>query len=269
MTREIGTPRAPHPAHTAQSPVTVIVNADDFGMNQSETQATSEGMAAGHINSATVMANGRALQDAMRQIRVLSGVSFGVHLNLTQGAPISAGAGARLLVNQEGRMTRPTFQAFRPTPAILSAIYAEWCAQVELLASRGIEISHLDSHNHVHTVPFLFPVLKAVQKRFGIRKVRLSKNIYSAGEPCGPLLRMKKNGYNLALRSIYKTTTTGGFTDLITFCDVASRRTLGYQSVEIMVHPGSKGSEAEDALLCSRWEETLRFPVVKIHYGQL
>ena len=168
-----------------------------------------------------------------------------------------------------GRMTRPTFQALRPTRAILGAVYAEWCAQVELLVSHGIEISHLDSHNHVHTVPFLFPVLKAVQKHFGIRRVRISKNIYSANEPCGPVLRWKKDGYNLALRNIYKTRTTSGFTDLVTFCDVARQRKVEHGTVEIMVHPRSKGNEVEDELLCSGWERTLPFPVVKIHYGQL
>lgn len=253
----------------AAGSVAVIVNADDFGMNQPETEAVCEGLAKGRINSATVMANGAALPVALRNIHAFRGCSFGVHLNLTQGVPVMGGAGAKLLVNENGGMSRQAFSALRPTPAVLRAAYAEWCAQVDLLARSGLAVSHFDSHNHIHTVPFLFPVLKAVQKRFGIRKVRISKNIYAASDPCGTRLKLKKAGFNFALRTLYRTRTTSGFTDLTTFCEVAGQGGLRHRTVEVMVHPKSMGAEREDVLLSSDWESSLPFPVVKIHYGQL
>jgi predicted glycoside hydrolase/deacetylase ChbG (UPF0249 family) len=257
------------PAASNAGPVTVIINADDFAMNQLETEATCQGMDKGRITSATIMANGAALPQALQYARGASECSFGVHLNLTQGAPIAGGSGARLLVDHTGRMTRQSFMAIRPTRAFLRAIYEEWCGQVNLVVSSGVSISHFDSHNHIHTIPFLFPVLKAVQKRFGIRRVRISKNIYSKAEPCAPLLRIKKLGYNFALRNIYSTRTTSGFTDLTTFCEVARQGRVGYKTVELMIHPKSKGGEAEDALLYSDWEGALQFPIVKTHYGRL
>jgi predicted glycoside hydrolase/deacetylase ChbG (UPF0249 family) len=249
--------------------VAVIVNADDLGIAQAEADGVREGLASGRITSATLMANGTSLPQALEYVRAFPQCSFGVHLNLTYGFPVSAGSAARLLIDDSGRMSREVFATLRPTAPVLRAVYAEWCAQVELLFAKGVDVSHLDSHHHVHTVPFLFPVLKAVQKRFRVRRVRISKNIYAPGEPCGLPLKIAKGAYNFSLRTVYSTRTVGGFTDLATFCEVARRGRLRYRTVEIMVHPKALGGEAEDALLHSDWESRLPFSVSKIHYGQL
>jgi predicted glycoside hydrolase/deacetylase ChbG (UPF0249 family) len=251
------------------TPVKVIVNADDFGMNAQETDAICEGLAAGRINSATVMANGGALDQVLQNQHLFPGCSFGAHLNLTYGVPVSMGPGVKLLVDHNGRMSRAVFNRLRPTLPVCRAIYEEWRAQIELLFSKGIKIGHLDSHNHVHTTPLVFPALKAVQKRFGIRRVRISKNIYSEAQPCSALLKVQKGVYNSALRSLYATRTTSGFTDLITFCEVARGGRMRHRTVEVMIHPKSKGGEAEDALLYTDWENTLPFPIVTLPYDRL
>lgn len=88
LSRSVGS----EPTTTLRS-VAVIVNADDFGMNARETEATCEGLAGNRINSASMFANGAALQQALRCTRLLRGRSFGVHLNLTYGVPVIGGAG--------------------------------------------------------------------------------------------------------------------------------------------------------------------------------
>lgn len=261
-------PAEPIPGLSSGGVVTVIVNADDFGMNVRETEAICEGIASGRITSTTVMANGFALERALHHARSFQSCSYGVHLNVTQGEPIAGGA-ATLLLNADGRMSRTVFASRRPTPALLRAVYAEWCAQVERLISAGVPVTHLDSHNHVHTLPYLLPVLKAVQRRFGIKKVRLSKNIYRGSDPCSLLKRSEKWLYNFAVRTVYATRTTGGFTDLQTFCEVARQGRLKHSVVEIMVHPASKGNEEEDRLLNSNWEESLPIRIIKIPYTRL
>jgi len=73
----------------------------------------------------------------------------------------------------------------RETPidtGLAQGIYDEFCAQVARVQSLGVKVSHLDSHNYVTTIPKLLPVLKRVQKRFQIRKVRITRNIYGSGE---------------------------------------------------------------------------------------
>ncbi len=102
----------------------------------------------------------------------------------------------------------------------------------------GVNISHIDSHQHVHTLPMLFILIKRLQKRFNIRKVRLSKNIYCSKTPVRQkkLLFMKLL-WNFALKQCYKTKTTSGFTDLDTFYRLLIKTDISHQLIEIMTHP--------------------------------
>jgi predicted glycoside hydrolase/deacetylase ChbG (UPF0249 family) len=131
----------------------------------------------------------------------------------------------------------------------------------------GVRISHIDSHHHVHTTAFLFPVIKAIQRRYGIRKIRLSKNIYDDEAPCMAALRVKKVLYNRALRLGGET--TEGFTDLVSFCNAARKHRISHRTIELMVHPGAPKSAREAALLASDWEDTLPFPVQRLSYNDL
>ena len=230
----------------------VIVNADDLGMSRQVNEATFDLMSKGRISSATVLANAPATAEAARRVPSFSRCSFGVHLNLTQFEPLTGGHAARLLVDERGQMSRANETA-PPGLERLRAIYLELCAQVERLASLGVRISHVDSHNHVHTRPFLFPVLKEVQRRYRIRRVRLAKNFYSSDRPCPAPLLWKKRAYNWVLRSLYSTHTTDAFTEFLTFyhADTASQRSVG--RIELMVHPGAAYAAEETAALESDW----------------
>jgi predicted glycoside hydrolase/deacetylase ChbG (UPF0249 family) len=226
----------------------VIVNADDLGISEAVNHATFELMAKGRISSATIMANGPAVQQAARLSRRFPAYSFGVHLNLTQFEPLTGGSRARLLVDDCGQMSRAN-ERTQPTTERLWAMYEEMCAQIDRVVALGVNVSHLDSHNHIHTRPALFPALKNAQRRYGIRRVRLSKNFYSSDRPCAPGLRWKKDAFNWALKSIYRTRTTEAFTEFLTYwhADPVSRRWVGL--IELMVHPGAAGALEETAIL--------------------
>jgi len=152
---------------------------------------------------------------------------------------------------------------------LLAAFYRELCAQVELLGSAGIEISHFDSHHHVHTQPQLLPVIKALQRRYRIRKVRISKNIYSPKQPVSPALARKKVAYNWALRNFYATRTTAGFTELLTYQAELDRGGQHCPSVELMVHPGAPYAEEEAGLLQSDWLHSSGLYAGLISYHEL
>lgn len=246
----------------------IIVNADDLGINTRVNEAIFDLMARRRITSATLMANGPALEDAVRQLRNFKECSFGIHLNLTEFEPVRRDSGSKLLTGPDGRLYRGIAHA-KPSMALLRAMYEELCAQVSRLLSLGVPLSHIDSHNHIHTVPFVFPVVKAVQRRYGIRKIRISKNIYSDELPCSPGLAARKRLYNWTLRKLVASQTTQGFTDLASFCEATRKRAIGNRVIEIMVHPGSLRSVEETVLLESGWEEELPFPVRLINYNEL
>jgi len=249
-------------------PIPVIVNADDLGMSLEVNDAAFELMSQRRVSSATILANAPATAQAARQASKFPACSFGVHLNLTQFEPLSRGPRARLLVNERGQMSRANETA-RPSPERLRAIYEELCAQIERVVSLGVNVSHFDSHNHVHTRPYVFPALKAAQRRYKIRKVRLSKNFYSTETPCSAGLLWTKRTYNWALRSAYRTHTTDAFTEFLTYdrADSARKRSIG--TIELMVHPGAISAAQETSILKSDWLARWRPLVHLISYAQL
>jgi predicted glycoside hydrolase/deacetylase ChbG (UPF0249 family) len=214
------------------------------------------------------MANAPATRQAASHMSKFPRCSFGVHLNVTQFEPLTGGSGARLLVNERGQMSRANETA-RPSPERLRAVYQEFCAQIECVASLGVSVSHFDSHNHVHTRPLFFPALKEAQKRYNIRRVRLSKNFYSSEGPCPAGLLWKKRAYNWALKSMYRTRTTDAFTEFLTYyrADAARKRSTG--RIELMVHPGAASAAEETAILESDWIARTDLPVQLISYAEL
>jgi predicted glycoside hydrolase/deacetylase ChbG (UPF0249 family) len=246
----------------------VIVNADDLGMSREVNEATFDLMAKGRISSATIMANAPATREAARHASKFPGCSFGLHLNLTQFEPLTGGPGARLLIDEWGQMSRANEKAW-PGGERLRAIYQEMCAQIERVAALGVCISHVDSHHHVHTRPFLFVALKEIQRRYRIRRVRLAKNFYSSDRPCPPALRWQKRAYNWALRSMYQTRTTDAFTEFLTYhhAEAARKRSIGL--IELMVHPGAAYAAEETALLQSDWRARTGLTLQLISYVDL
>jgi len=223
-------------------------------------------MSKGRVDSASIMANGPAFESALRGARHWPHCSFGIHLNLTEFEPLSYRQMGRLLTDANGRLHRGILRnIWKPT--LLRAAYQELCAQIERLLAYGVSISHIDSHHHIHTVPCLFPVIKALQRRYDIRKIRISKNIYTGQIPASPSLRAKKAMYNWALR--IDSHTTEGFTDLISFIHTAGSSSIRQRTIEVMVHPGAPQCGPETALLESRWEKTLPFEVVHLNYTGL
>ena len=246
----------------------IIVNADDLGMSPSVNDAIFEAMAAGSITSATILANGPAVSQVAERCGKFPHRSFGVHLNLTQYEPVCPGSVVDLapVLNDRGCFNGNSIREVRIDVRLLRAIYREWCAQIDRVLALGIEPSHLDAHHHVHTIPQMLPVLAALRRRYKIRRVRISRNMYEDFErPSGTLLT-KKRLYNHALRGLgFRTTQM--FTDFLTFIHLCAQNRPRCRSVELMTHPGSSPGGEEANLLKNGWTHQLsyRFSLISYH----
>jgi predicted glycoside hydrolase/deacetylase ChbG (UPF0249 family) len=245
----------------------IIVNADDLGMSEEVNEAIFEGMQRGVITSATMLANGVAMRKAAQNLHRFPHCSFGVHLNLTEFAPVCAEncGGLSSILDETGRFNGNRIREIRIGPRMLKAIFREWCSQIECLMELGAHPSHLDAHHHVHTIPELLPVLMALRMRYRIDKVRMSRNMYDEIErPSGTLLA-KKQLYNFALRTIgFRTTQI--FTDLVTFIKLCGAKPPRAESVELMTHPGSEPGSEEARLLETGWTSRLSYDATLISY---
>jgi predicted glycoside hydrolase/deacetylase ChbG (UPF0249 family) len=248
----------------------LIIHADDLGYSVEVNDAVFALMEKGLITSASLMANAPAVEDACARIPDFPNCSFGIHLNVTEFAPLADSTGLKPLLDNNGNFVKGGVRRFLVGGRLRVAIFDEYCRQVEKLQSFGVDISHINSHHYVHSHPALFGILKKLQRRFGLRQVRISTNIYGPEKRARALILPIKAIYNFVLRRYYQSITTSGFTDFATFCNLGSRsRRLNRDSLEVHVHPGAEFYADETALLEDSWQDELKFPVRLISHHEL
>lgn len=229
----------------------LIVNADDLGSSPKVNDAIFKLMASGAVRSASVLVNGRAFEDAMSRMREFPACSLGVHLNVTDGAPIGPADGLGPLLDENGRFVMDAIRAHAMRTSVRRAVFAEWARQIQRIKDAGGKVTHIDSHNEVHTNPWLFGVLKQVQKKFGISRVRIARTL--PGTSGGFASRAAKSLWKSLLR-LDGTRTTDFFASLSDYKERSEARTLqGSYTVELMVHPGLEKYRPETNLLSSDW----------------
>jgi predicted glycoside hydrolase/deacetylase ChbG (UPF0249 family) len=160
----------------------LIVNADDYGLSRGVNRGIIRAMKEGVVTSTTVMVNMPDMESHLDELLALRGVSVGVHLVLSAGKPMLAPETIPSLVNETGFFTRPYSRAvIRANP---SEAKEEWRAQIEHLIKRGIELTHLDSHHHVHIYPELLDVAIALAHEYSIPAIRsVSPQDVAYGQP--------------------------------------------------------------------------------------
>jgi len=153
----------------------IIINADDFGLCEGVNEAVAQAHSEGVLTSATIMANMPAASEAVKIAKEMPTLGVGVHLNLTEGPPVSEEACVERLIDADGRFACSPIRLSLLSLAghrIRNAIRAELAAQIQWLIDRGLKPTHLDSHEHIHAIPALFSIVYQLAGRFGIRAVR-------------------------------------------------------------------------------------------------
>jgi hopanoid biosynthesis associated protein HpnK len=166
----------------------LIVNADDFGLTEGVNRAILDGHRNGIITSTTLMANGMAFDSAVAAALTTPDLGVGVHLNLTQGHPVSPGSHVPSIVTSEGSFySSPGVLAMQilRRRAKLKDIETELRKQIEKIASTGLRITHLDGHKHIHLLPSIFDVVLKLARDYGIQCVRCP--LEPAASALGPL----------------------------------------------------------------------------------
>lgn len=247
--------------------VRAIINADDLGLDARTNEAIFTLMAKGRVTSSTILANAPAVEEAARRSREFPHCSFGVHLNASEFEPLTGRRGLAPLLDERGALHEDPRRVHLDA-RLVAAIHDEWVAQIDRVRALGVEVRHLDSHHHVHTTPRLFPVLAALKKRFGIRTIRVTQNLFPLAHPFPRLHRLKKQAWTLALRHYIGARTTDMMGDLGSFVEHAAEMTTDC-AVEIMVHPGNAGYADEEQTLHSEWWAGLPFKLRPVSFDEL
>lgn len=154
----------------------LIVNADDFGLTAGINRAIAELHAAGAVTSATLMASASATAEAIEIARSTPTLGVGCHVVLIDGTPILPPDRISSLVNPRTGQFRPTLSAFLPrlfTGNIDSSeVEAEAASQIALLQNSGLELTHIDTHKHLHMFPAVLRAVLRAARAAGINKIR-------------------------------------------------------------------------------------------------
>jgi len=278
----------------------IIINADDFGVCEAVNEAVAQAHTKGVLTSATIMTNMPAAEHALGLVRTMPRLGVGVHLNLTEGRPVSKDHSVRSLLDADGCFHhRPSKLALLSMTAaeIRNAVTRELGAQIRWLIDRGLKPTHLDSHRHIHCYPTIFSLVCRLAGRFGIPAVRFAlepKGLSALPWPLsakrgrtrariiGAMARINRmqNAGVLKNEALFGITHTGAI-DANFFKAVALYNPVSI--AEVMTHPGSgngldarqtrllKEREIELRALCS--DRTKRYfkdtGIELVHYGNL
>lgn len=158
----------------------VIIHADDFGYDKETVKATIDLFELGALTSASIMVNMPASEDSMAFAASHKQYSFGLHLTYVDGLrPVWQNIQSSLL-NKAG-VFYPSNDVRKKAMCFAlkkEDIVEESMAQINLLKSAGVEISHLDSHGHLHKFPSFLAALQEVKHRSGIERVRRVQNVF-------------------------------------------------------------------------------------------
>lgn len=152
------------------------MNADDFGLTRGVNRAIVELHDAGVLTSATLMARAGATEEAIELALARPSLGVGCHVVLVDGEPVLPRAKVPSLIDPETGQFYRTLGKF--LPRVLTGrirgeeIEAEAAAQIGFLQSRGLKLTHIDTHKHTHMFPTVLRAVLRAAKGAGIEAVR-------------------------------------------------------------------------------------------------
>jgi hopanoid biosynthesis associated protein HpnK len=155
------------------------VNADDLGLHPGINAGIVQAHRDGIVTSASLSSNGAAFEDAVALARSIPSLEIGVHLTLVGEASLLPADSLPTLA-PSGRLPRYFTELFHRLllgQVRTEEVERELSAQVAHVKEAGLEVSHLDSHQHVHLHPALLPIVIGVARRFGVRAVRAAPRV--------------------------------------------------------------------------------------------
>ena len=195
---EAGTTNA-WPAEAGTTNRRIILHADDFGMNGAVTGGILRGFDEGLLTSTSLLSNAPDAARAMDSWRELESrrrdgslksaaqrrrlddpaapFDLGVHLNLTQGRPLTGSRFPGELLGENGVFPGISglFRRLRrASQSALQRVQEELICQVQFVLDHGHRPTHLNGHQYIELLPRIGPIVISLLERFRIPAVRVA-----------------------------------------------------------------------------------------------
>jgi hopanoid biosynthesis associated protein HpnK len=158
--------------------LSLVVNADDFGLSERVNEGIIRAHRHGILTSASLIASGSAVRHAIALARETPTLDIGVHLTLIEERPVCRPEEIATLVEGNGRL-HPHAMAFVRRYLLgrisLEQIGRELDAQIAFVVSTGLKVSHFDGHQHLHMLPAVRRLVGELARKYGVPFIRYPK----------------------------------------------------------------------------------------------
>jgi predicted glycoside hydrolase/deacetylase ChbG (UPF0249 family) len=165
---------APSGNGSRPEPAWLIVNADDYGYYDCVSRGILHSARRGIVTATGMFATASRFDEHVAWLRDFETLDLGLHLNLTSQTPLTRG-----MRDKTARWGGRFPGKFPMAGAVLSRrievkdVEREWRAQIERCLNEGLQLRFINSHEHIHMLPGLFPMVQGLAREYGIPHVRL------------------------------------------------------------------------------------------------
>jgi hopanoid biosynthesis associated protein HpnK len=154
----------------------LVVTADDFGLSPEVNEAVRIAHESGVLSGASLMVAAPAAREAVALARSRPGLKVGLHLTLAEGRPILPETAVPDLVDGSGNF-RPGLVGHGAriffSPRARRQALDECRAQLEAFEKTGLELDHINGHNHFHIHPTILGAILEFARRARVPAVRV------------------------------------------------------------------------------------------------
>lgn len=208
----------------------IWINADDFGLTKTCTDAILECFEKGLITTTTMVVTSDCFSYALSKIKNTPFIDrIGLHINLTEGRPLTEEISHNMkFCDENGNFISYPNRYARLSKKDKLDVYNEIEAQFDKIINSGININHVDSHHHVHNSFRILPIVIEIMKKKDIKLLRKARNV-------GKMSILKKI-YKKLINSKMKRYSYSKYMGSLS--DFESMEGMSEEAIfEIMVHP--------------------------------
>ena len=162
----------------------LFINADDYGLSRGINNGILECAKYGIVNGISIVPNGYAFKDGIKKIPSKKIKKISIHVNLVELEPVSPTTKIGNIINENKELNL--------SPLKLIAINFFYTRNKKKLISDQIQIEienqikkvikkinkkkyiiGIDSHYHIHVLPFVFKIIIKLAKKYKIKYLRI------------------------------------------------------------------------------------------------
>ena len=142
-------------------------------MTPGSNKAIFYGYDKGVVTHCSIMANGDYFFEAIRGLKNRKELYVGLHLNLTYGKALQFNP---LYSDDRGVFKLGYLSILFKSMynrEFLRAVEEEFEKQISLVSKEGFDLTHLDSHRHIHLIPAIYRIVVKLAIKYNIKRIRL------------------------------------------------------------------------------------------------